>query len=1144
MILLRAIICLSLLQLQIGALAADSDAALSPVVERQIVDAVTKHMETAGIPGMSVAVAIDDELVYSAGFGLQDVEHNVPVTADTLFRTASIAKSMTAVAIMQLVERGKIDLDTPVQRYVPDFPEKEWPVTVRQLLNHTAGIRHYDGARRRETYSTTYYPSVQQALDTFADDPLQFEPGKQHHYSTFGYNLLGAVVEGASGMDFMAQLGASIFASADMEQTRTDDHFAMIPNRARGYLRMNDEIREKLPRRLRERFEPGELYNAPMHDTSMKVPGGGLLSTAPDLIRFATALNRGQLLKPETLAIMWTDHKLPDGTSTGYGLGFRLRELAGQQVVGHSGGQSGVSTFYVLCPERRAAVALMCNLQGAPLEPLIMNVLALAAGVPTEPDATQAQSTEDYQEIDRRLSAFIEHEIKDKQIPAVSIALVDDGKLVWSKGFGQQNPEQKADGDSVYRVGSVTKLFTDLAVMQLVAAGKLDLDADVQAYLPDFNPKNPFGVPITLRQIMSHQAGLVRESPVGNYFDETEPSLADTVMSLNGTTLVYKPGSRTKYSNAGIALAGLVVERVAGKPFEEYVQETILEPLKMSNSGFRATDAINAKLAHALMHCNHAPPFPAPTFVLGTFPAGNLYASMNELSNFLVAILNQGKFGDTAVIQPAVLNSMLTPVVGSGDKQNLYGIGFRLGEIDGHRTFGHGGAVYGYSTQLVGLPDEKLGVVASASLDCSNGFVTRLTDYAVRLLLAKREGKPLPEIKSTKPIPDELRDKLLGTFSSGHQFITIDDYEGTLKIYDGLFYKRLRSLDGKVIVDDPIGVGPTIEVTDDGKLVMGDQVWARNEIPCPSPAPERWKGLIGEYGPDHIPTYIFEDRGQLWVLIEWFFFYPLSEIAPDVFAFPDEGMYFGEQLVFERDDSGKATSVTAAGVTFNRRNIAPDEGVTFKIEPQAPIDLLYDRARADSPPVERGNFRQPDFVEFVKLDPSIKLDVRYATTNNFMNSVFYKQPRAFMQRPAAEAVVRANEWLKERGYGLLIHDAYRPWYVTKMFWDGTPPHLRDFVADPEKGSKHNRGCAVDLTLYDLATGEPITMVAGYDEMSPRSYPFYPGGDAHSRWHRRLLREAMNREGFSIYPLEWWHFDYKDWEHYPIGTVSFEEIDVE
>jgi D-alanyl-D-alanine dipeptidase len=169
------------------------------------------------------------------------------------------------------------------------------------------------------------------------------------------------------------------------------------------------------------------------------------------------------------------------------------------------------------------------------------------------------------------------------------------------------------------------------------------------------------------------------------------------------------------------------------------------------------------------------------------------------------------------------------------------------------------------------------------------------------------------------------------------------------------------------------------------------------------------------------------------------------------------------------------------------------------------------------------------------------LDIRYAGTNNFMGEVFYSSPRALLQRPAAEAVVRAHGWLKERGYGLMIHDGYRPWYVTKMFWDATPESLRNFVADPASGSRHNRGCAVDLTLYELETGEVVTMPAGYDEMSPRSHSDYPGGTTRQRWLRGLLREAMEGQGFNVYPDEWWHFDYEDWRRYRIGNQVFEEI---
>ena len=147
-----------------------------------------------------------------------------------------------------------------------------------------------------------------------------------------------------------------------------------------------------------------------------------------------------------------------------------------------------------------------------------------------------------------------------------------------------------------------------------------------------------------------------------------------------------------------------------------------------------------------------------------------------------------------------------------------------------------------------------------------------------------------------------------------------------------------------------------------------------------------------------------------------------------------------------------------------------------------------------------------------------------------------------MQRPAAEALARISDKLAEKGYGLLVHDAYRPWYVTKIFWDATPEEGKIFVADPSEGSRHNRGCAIDLTLYDRESGEPIEMVGLYDEMSERSYPHYPGGTSLQRWHRELLRDAMESEGFTVYEYEWWHFDFDGWDHYRIGTDTFEQLD--
>ena len=193
------------------------------------------------------------------------------------------------------------------------------------------------------------------------------------------------------------------------------------------------------------------------------------------------------------------------------------------------------------------------------------------------------------------------------------------------------------------------------------------------------------------------------------------------------------------------------------------------------------------------------------------------------------------------------------------------------------------------------------------------------------------------------------------------------------------------------------------------------------------------------------------------------------------------------------------------------------------------------------PPREPGPFRTAELVEIVTLDRTIKLDVRYATPNNLAKQAVYDEARAFLQRPAAEALLRAHVALREKGYGLLIFDGYRPWAVTKTFWDVTSGKQREFVADPKRGSKHNRGCAVDLSLYDLASGREVEMPSAYDEMSERSHPTYAGGTAAQRDARDLLRAAMEKVGFRIEPNEWWHFNYKDWRAYPILDIPFSAI---
>lgn len=373
----RIALALCLITTAQSPLRAQSAAPTSNKTAAAIEAAVRKCMDAQQIPGLSIAIAADDQLAFSQGYGLADAENQVKAAPDTVYRTASIAKTLTAVGILQLAEQGKIDLDRPVDEYFTEFPKKKWPITARQLLGHMAGVRHYEGSS--EPLNTKHYSDITSALHTFDADPLLFKPGTEFHYSSFGYNLLGAILEHADGRDYPTYVHEAICEPAQMGDTRTDSHFDVIPHRARGYIRLADEQEEKLPDAIAKELKAGTLYNAPLHDTSVKIPGGGLVSSAPDLVRFSTAINRGKLLREETRKAMWEPQHTLAGEPSEYGLGWRILRHDGAKVVGHSGGQSGVSTYFLMCPEKHTAAAVMCNLQGAKLQPLCLELLDAAS---------------------------------------------------------------------------------------------------------------------------------------------------------------------------------------------------------------------------------------------------------------------------------------------------------------------------------------------------------------------------------------------------------------------------------------------------------------------------------------------------------------------------------------------------------------------------------------------------------------------------------------------------------------------------------------------------------------------------------------------------------------------------------------------
>jgi CubicO group peptidase (beta-lactamase class C family)/D-alanyl-D-alanine dipeptidase len=753
------------------------------------------------------------------------------------------------------------------------------------------------------------------------------------------------------------------------------------------------------------------------------------------------------------------------------------------------------------------------------------------------------------------LSGYIEREMADKDIPALSIALVDGQRTVWARGFGMADPQRgiAADARTQYRVGSVSKLFTDIALMQQVEQGKASLDEPVARLVPGFHPQGAGAADITLRQLMGHRAGLVREPPVGNYFDAGSPSLEATAASLNRTTLVFPPGTHTKYSNAGVAVVGLAVQNAVGQTLPDYVRQHILDPLGMDDSAFAPPFA--PRLAQARMWTLDGRQSPAPRFALGAGPAGELQSSADDMARFIAMLLAGGMAPDGAqVLEPKTLQAMWQPLVRDAPCASLcFGVGFMLSQLDGHRQVGHGGAIYGYSTQLSVLPDDGLGVVVLASKDVVNPVVERIADVALRLALTQRRGDgaamraaiPPP----TQPVGRAQAMALEGCYRAddGAQ-VELERNASELELLDlaGGEPQRLR-LAGpdRLVSDGSLGMDRAFGIKA-GDLIEGDRRYRRQPERPPAPAPAALLGLLGEYGWDHNVLYVFEKDGGLWVLVEWTEYAPMRAVPGqvDTFAFPvDSGMYRGETIRFERDASGRAVRAIMAGVDFPRRTVGPEDGAPqLFVKPLRPVAELLAQAQQQSPPAEPGPHLASDLVEVARLAPGVHLDVRYAGTNNFLRSRFYDQPRVFLQRPAAEALVRAHRALAAQGYGLLLHDGYRPWFVTKVFWDATPDAQKEFVADPAQGSRHNRGAAIDLSLYDLRTGKPVDMVGTYDETTARSYSIYPGGTSLQRWHRQLLRDAMEAQGFTVLVNEWWHFDYAGGERYPIGNASFETLE--
>jgi serine beta-lactamase-like protein LACTB, mitochondrial len=340
---------------------------LSAEKRTQIETAVAKFMSSTHVPGVSVSVVENGQYEWASGFGFADLENNVPASEHTLYRLASISKPLTATGAMQLWERGQLDLDAPVQKYCAAFPRKDSTITAREALGHLAGIRHYKSGSQDdpEVGNTKHFDNpIQAGLNFFENDALVSPPGTHFHYSTQGYTLVGCVMEGASGVKYTDYMRQNVIVPAGMDHTQVDDRFAIIPYRTRFY----------------QKTETGAVLNADFLDSSYKIPGGGWLSSAEDMARFEVAILNDKLIRRATRDLAWTPLKPSDGSEDNYGLGFGSSTEDGIRFIGHSGGQQGTSTDFLLAPGRLAGVVVLANMEGVPVSDLAKEIMRIVLG--------------------------------------------------------------------------------------------------------------------------------------------------------------------------------------------------------------------------------------------------------------------------------------------------------------------------------------------------------------------------------------------------------------------------------------------------------------------------------------------------------------------------------------------------------------------------------------------------------------------------------------------------------------------------------------------------------------------------------------------------------------------------------------------
>lgn len=527
-----------------------------------------------------------------------------------------------------------------------------------------------------------------------------------------------------------------------------------------------------------------------------------------------------------------------------------------------------------------------------------------------------------------QLEKLIDDQIKAGMITGVTVAIVHGDEVVYIKGFGLADKRTKraAKPDTIYRVGSISKLFTAVGAMQLAEQGKLDIDKPVTDYDPQFSIVNPFNdEPVTARQLMCHRSSLIRESPIGSYFDDADPGIEATVRSIRPCVLVYPPNTKNKYSNVGPTVVGLMIEKITGEDFATYQRKHVLGPLGMTSSAWRINDALRGRLSTAYMRRAQEDgsfkEFEAPKFELGTLPAGNLYSTAEDLAKFAICLMANGKLDDGKLVNAGTLKEMFRPQLTSSS--NNFGLGFFAGRFNRFRTVSHSGAVYGFSSSFVTIPNQKLAVIVLNNDDINMGPVRKISNTALKLLLEATTDADIPDPAPTMKMTKKQLAPFAGEFAAETYWATIEPGDGALIATISGQRNSLRPIgEHRFEAFGRLAYETFFEFERDGNgNVTGftgfGQTFTRIDPAKTKPIPDAWQRYLGTYGKDYIPVIVTQRHGRLYAMTENMYDYALTPLNRHVFKLPP-GMYFDEELIFHVDANGKVLGMNYSNVDMRR----------------------------------------------------------------------------------------------------------------------------------------------------------------------------------------------------------------------------------